>query len=146
MGLSGIAPHAGHSCCPASLLQVWPTLGGSTGTNPPNQPLLRPRPQDFHAAAAEAAARLVPLEVFDESEARAAVLQEQIEGLEAERDALQERVGAWETRARAGSSRHRRVQEGPHLYRVTAPLLSNLWRPPRPGRHAKTCPNELGSF
>jgi hypothetical protein len=48
----------------------------------------------------------VPLEVFDASEARAAALEEQAEGLEAERDALQDKVwasgaGPGERRARA---------------------------------------------
>jgi hypothetical protein len=50
------------------------------------------RHQEFQAAASEAAAELVSLDLFEESEARCGALEARVEGLEAERDALLDKV------------------------------------------------------
>jgi hypothetical protein len=65
---------------------VDPTLAPSPSPNPLG-------PQEFQAAAAEVAAGLAPASLLEESEARCALLEERAEALEAERDALQDRVG-----------------------------------------------------
>lgn len=69
------------------------------GALPPH-PSTRPQPQEIQAAAAEATAGLVPLDALEESETRCAQLENRLEGLETERDVLQDKVGTGHMAAR----------------------------------------------